>query len=222
MLASFGKCSLKKPGIFSPLSATLSPYLKAQFCSLDWEPPEGRHNALSIHSSVPSSPHMPSTEEIFNQCLKNIERAYSNYRTLRCCWNLLFGAFHFKLKKLFTSSLQQICGLCHAPPFLDIPFTLQDLFSTFLHPVPCPGKPTSLSPRCPCSLAFRWIQPMKDTIRRRKMRVRWGYSLSHAKSPLSFDRLAVWKTMSSPQVFSYSTLTPWVCSLRGTDDLIIS
>lgn len=139
---------------------------------------------------------MPSTEEIFNQFLKNIERAYSNYRTLLCCWNLLFGAFHFKLKKLFTSSLQQICGLCHARLFLDIPFTLQDLFSTFLHPVPCPGKLTSLSPRCPCSLAFSWIQPMKDSIRRCTMRVRWGYSLPHTKAPLSFDRLTVWKTMA--------------------------
>lgn len=64
---------------------------------------------------------------------KNTERAYSNYRTLLCCSNLWFGAFYFKLRKLFTSSLQQICGLCHAPLFLDIPFTLQDLVSTFLH-----------------------------------------------------------------------------------------
>lgn len=127
---------------------------------------------------------------------KNTERAYLNYRTLLCCSNLLFGAFYFKLRKLFTSSLQQICGLCHAPLFLDIPFTLQDLFSTFLHPVPCPGKLTSLSRRCPCRLTFSWIQPLKETIRRWKMRVRWGYSLPHTKSPLSFDRLAVWKTMA--------------------------
>ena len=71
MLTPTGKCSLKRPGIGRALfqqTDHLGP-LKAQFCPLDWEPPEGRHCALSIHSSVHSCSHTPSIEKMLNQCL---------------------------------------------------------------------------------------------------------------------------------------------------------